>query len=302
MRLLGFNVGGTTCAAVVGTDDGTIVARKRWASHAERGPEPMIADLLSAASELAAAHGEPDAVGVAIGGPMNAKTGTLYDPPHLPGWTALPLADRLRKSLGVSVRVEHDAAACAFAEYLWGDNDGASDVAYVACGTGFGAGYIANGRIVHGAKGYSTELGHVRYADDGPTEFGKRGSAEAYCSANGLSGLAAWRFPSRWSAAPPTPAEVTALAAAGDLDATVVLAINARAVGEMCAVLADAMFPERMLLGSLARYAGEGWVDDVRRAFFAQVHPIVRKHCDLRAATLGADLQDLGALAAALGG
>lgn len=302
MRLLGFNVGGTTCAAVMGTDSGTIVGRKRWPSNTARGPEPMLAEFLAATDELCKLHGEPDAVGVAIGGPMNAKTGTIYDPPHLPGWTNLPLRDRLQKALGVSVSVEHDAAACAFAEYLWGANDGSADVAYVTCGTGFGAGYVAGGRIVRGARGYSTELGHVRYADDGPVGFGKRGSAEAYCSASGLSALAAWRFPSRWSAEPPSPEQVTALAAEGDLDATVVMAINARAVGEMCAVLADAMFPERLLIGSLARYAGEAWVDDVRRAFLAQVSPVVRKNCTVTAATLGADLQDLGSLAAALGG
>ena len=296
--LLGLDVGGTKCAAIIGDDAGAVLDRREWASDAARGPGPMIADLLRHGRELLAAHGDATACGVSIGGPLNVDAGVILSPPNLPGWDAVPLKARLAEALAMPVRVEHDAAACILAEFHWGAARGASPACYLTCGTGFGVGLLVGGVPHYGARGNTCEIGHVRYRDDGPLAFGKRGCFEAFGAGSSLGRIAAWRFPERWPHPPGGP-ELSALARAGDADAADVLAINARAVGDACALLADLLVPEVIVLGSLAAYLGEPWLAQVRRAYEAEVLPSTAAACRIVPSGLGSRLQDCSALAAA---
>jgi glucokinase len=258
----------------------------------------MIADLLREARALMNVHHGVVACGVSIGGPLDAKQGVILSPPNLPGWDQIPLREQLSAALSLPVRVEHDAAACAVAEYRWGAARGASPACYLTCGTGFGVGILFGGVPHYGAGGNTCEIGHVRYRIDGPTAFGKQGSFEAYCAGSSLSRLAAWRFPQRWST-PPSGPELSALAQSGDADADEVLAISARAVGDACALLADLLVPEVIVLGSLATYLGQPWITRVRSAFEAEALPSAAGACRIVPSALGRRLQDCSALAAA---
>jgi glucokinase len=197
---LGLDIGGTKCAAVLGTGAGEIVDRIEWPSLAHRGHEPMLRELVAHARQLIEQRSRVIAVGASIGGPLDAANGIIYSPPNLPGWDAVPLKAVLERELKLPARIEHDAAACALAEYRWGAGRSASRLVYLTCGTGFGAGLIIDGAIYRGAGGRSVEIGHARYRDDGPIAFGKRGSNEAFCAAEALGRLAAWQFPVRWPA------------------------------------------------------------------------------------------------------
>jgi glucokinase len=207
-----------------------------------------------------------------------------------------PLAARLREVLGRPVHVHHDAAACALAEYRWGADRGAHGIAYLTCGTGFGAGIAIGGRAHYGSRGYSPELGHIRYRDDGPDVFGKPGSFESFGAASALPKLARLRDPSYDAA---TGAEVAQRAARGDAPAREVIAENAAAVGAACALLADLLVLDVIVLGSLAAYLGEPWIARVRETFVREALPHHAAACTVRAASLP-DLQDLSGLAAAV--
>jgi len=298
--LLGLDIGGTKCAALVGTSDGEVLERREWQSDVPRGPQPMIADLLHYARDLICAHPGIHAVGVPIGGPLNAARGIIQSPPNLPGWDNIPLQEILERELALPVRIEHDAAACAVAERLWGAARGLDHVAYLTCGTGFGVGLILGGRVHYGAQGHNCEIGHARYREDGPTAFGKRGSLEAYCAGSSLARLAAWKFPNRWADHPPTSPQIGALAQQGDPEACEIVAINATAVGHTCALLADLFFPEMIVLGSLASYLGDPWLAKVHEAFDSEALPDAVKSCQICPAGLGRRLQDCSALAAAM--
>lgn len=298
--ILGFDVGGTKCAALVGNVRGDVIERREWPSHAKRGPQAMLADFLSAAQSLRAAHPGVQACGVSIGGPLDANEGVIYSPPNLPGWDAIPLKQQLQTALGLPVFVEHDAAACAWAEYLWGQPRATGNLIYITSGTGFGAGYILQGQIYRGAKGRSPEIGHARFAEDGPFAYEKTGSVEAFCSGNSLSRLAAWKFPQRWSTNPPAGAELGKLAAAGDADAAAVITHSAHATGQVCANLIDTFAPEVLVLGSLARHLGEAWVAQVKEVCQREALPGLHELCLVRATSLDSRLQDCSTLAIAL--
>ena len=96
-----------------------------------------------------------------------------------------------------------------------------------------------------------------------------------------------------------TGAEVAARAAQGDAVAQAAIEQNAAAVGAACAMLADLLVLDVIVLGSLASYLGEPWIDRVRAQFAREA---LRHHvaaCTVRAASLP-NVQDLSGIAAAL--
>ncbi len=155
---------------------------------------------------------------------------------------------------------------------------------------------MIGGRAIYGANGASSELGHVRYRDDGPDVFGKPGSFESYGSGSVLPALAR-RHDASFDAT--TGAEVAERAARGDPVAQAAIEDNARAVGAACALLADLLVLDVIVLGSLATYLGEPWIERVRATFAREALPDRVASCTLRPRSLE-DLQDLSGLAAAL--
>lgn len=305
IRLLGLDIGGTKSAALVGTEQGQVLARQQWPSQATRGPQAMIAQLVEQASLLLKQYPDVVRVGVSIGGPLDSRAGVIHSPPNLPGWDAIPLADRLSRSLERPVKVEHDAAACALAEATWGVGQSFGDqptLLYLTCGTGFGAGLVLAGRAWYGRGGRSPEVGHIRLAEQGPTAFGQIGSAEAFCAGASLPKIAAWKYPGRWSDRPPDGRQLKELWDQGDADATEVISLNARMTGRVCAMLADSLMPDVIVLGSLARYLGDGWLTLVRRTYENEsLSDASGGRAPVVASALGTRLQDLSALAAAMG-
>lgn len=293
-NLIGINVGGTTTSVVFGGPDATIRARRSWPTRSERGPGHFVEAIVSAANELCAA---PDAVGLSIGGPLDVCRGVLIDPPHLAGLAGFAVRDALAARFAAPVVMHHDAAACALAEWRWGTAAGAAGIAYLTCGTGFGCGLVMDGRVRYGSDGRSPEIGHVRYRDDGPEIFEKPGCYEGYGSAKALALLARWRDPVHFADA--GPERIVALAAAGDPVAREAVLMNERAVGSACAMLADLLALDVIVLGSLATYLGEPWIETVRDVARHEVLPLNARQCAVRGPSIDA-IQDRGALAAAV--
>ncbi len=290
--LAGVNIGGTTTSVVAGTADGTIRERRAWPTQARDG-EALYATIRETLRAIAS---EARTVGVAVGGPMNAREGVVVAAPHLPGLHGFPLRERLLADLARPVAVHHDAAACALAEYRWGADRDATGLVYLTCGTGFGAGLVLDGRARYGRDGSSSEIGHVRYRDDGPDVFGKPGCFESYGSASALPALARRHDPAFDA---PTGEEVARRAARGEAVARRAIEENADAVGAACALLADLLLADTIVLGSLATYLGDPWIARVRETFAREALPGRARACTLRPPSLPA-VQDLSGLAAAL--
>jgi len=298
--ILGWDVGGTKSAAIVASRAGEVLSREQWPSRAERGWQAMLGDFINHAGRLRQQFAAIAGVGVSIGGPLNPLTGVILSPPHLPHWDRVPLVAELQRRLALPVVAEHDAAACLLAEWLWGGARGTTHAVYVTCGTGCGAGILVGGRILRGPDGQTPEVGHIRLAPDGPLMFGKAGCTESFCSGEGIARLAAWMFPERFDAPVPTR-RLAELAAGGDADARAVLVESARRTGQLIALLADTFSPQVVLLGSLARYFGPWWVEEVASAFVAEALPANSAQTRIAPAELGEDLQDLSAIAAWIG-
>jgi len=297
--ILGLNIGGTNCSAVVGTAGGRILSASQWPTPSEGGYVMVLAKLGEQSRRLLADF-EVERVGVAIGGPLDIEKGVILSPPNLPGWNNVPLRSLIEKALSLPVHIEHDAAACAFAEYLWGAGAGARRLAYLTCGSGFGVGLVFDGQIYRGTVSRMPEIGHIQLLSGSPnpavpSAFGIPGSAEALCSAKGLARIASWKFPETWPTQP-EPGEVSRLFHSGFADATEVVQLHAGFVGQVCAILSDLLGCDRILLGSLSSYLGETWVEMVAESSAQRsLHS-----AEIMAAGLGNRLQNFSALAAGL--
>lgn len=100
-------------------------------------------------------------IGIAAPGPLDHRTGIVFDPPNMPGWNRVPLRDLFAERFHVPIYVENDANTCCLGEYMFGAGRGYDTVVYMTISTGIGGGVIINGEIMEGASGIAAELGHM---------------------------------------------------------------------------------------------------------------------------------------------
>jgi glucokinase len=100
-------------------------------------------------------------IGICAPGPLNPKKGLVINPPNLPGWVNIRLAEMISTHFGLPAKVENDANAAGLAEALFGAAVRYRDVLYATVSTGIGTGLIIDKQIYHGKNGVAAEGGHV---------------------------------------------------------------------------------------------------------------------------------------------
>lgn len=305
---VGFDVGGTKCAAVTGVvENGNvrILAREAFATPASQ--EEALDTLCELAKKLA---GEEEILGIGIssGGPMNTATGELCNPPNLPGWSGLSLTDYATKHLNAPAVLENDANACALAEWRWGAGKGSSIMLFLTFGTGLGAGIVIGGKVLQGACGNAGELGHWRLADAGPSGYGKVGAFEGFCSGGGIAQLAqsvGLSYAQRGEAPAwyngEISAKTVALAAAeGDKAAIEVFDESARRLGQGLSFVMDLLNPDCIVIGSVYTRAEALFQKEMHRVLQKEVLPASYAACRVVPAKLGDAIGDYAALSLAV--
>jgi glucokinase len=126
-------------------------------------------------------------MGIGFPGPLNAETGTIFNPPNLNGWDSVPLRNILEKELGVPVAIENDANAAALGEWWRGAGSGTHSLFCITLGTGVGGGIIMDGKVWHGASSIAGEIGHTTVIRDGiKCTCGNIGCLETYACSGGI--------------------------------------------------------------------------------------------------------------------
>jgi len=104
---------------------------------------------------------------IAVPGLIDRARGVVVAAPNL-GWSEVPLAESLNRSLGdrVPVAVDNDANCSARAESLHGVASGVDDFVYLTGTVGLGAGIVSGGQVLRGSRGLAGEVGHLQVGDD----------------------------------------------------------------------------------------------------------------------------------------
>jgi len=300
---LGIDIGGTKCAVILGDALGNVVGRLERATRdgldSWPAAAPTLISLISCLlKENQITAGDLKSIGVSCGGPLSSANGTILSPPNLPGWTEVPIRDFLsRQFVGLPVFVENDANATALAEHRWGAGKGYSSLAYLTCGTGIGAGIVLEGKLFRGKSDFAGEVGHAVIIPNGPLCLcGKRGCLEAIASGGAIGRIGAKFFgdPSM------SGKDVINLAKSGNVDAVRVLREAAFYLGIGIANLLQTLDLELIIIGSLATYAGDEYLDTVRETVKENTWPSIADSAHIVCSGLGERTQDLAALAIAL--
>ena len=193
--IIGLDMGGTNIRTAAVSRSGEVLLMMRGPARAKGSAMDTVANIseqVLALQDAARRAGlaRAIAIGIAVPGPLNVRTGVIYAAPHVKAWRSFPLRRHLQRVLKRRIVVENDANAWALGEYWRGAARGCKNVVLLTLGTGVGGGLIIDGNIVHGRSGMAAELGHICVEPEGmPCDCGAHGCLEAYVSASGLCGL-----------------------------------------------------------------------------------------------------------------
>lgn len=314
---LGFDIGGTKSAAVLGRENaGGIerVGRVQLPTDLKRKPAEFLESLFTLADGLLEMNGVPRAgtlgAGISCGGPLDSTKGIILSPPNLPRWDNVPIAELTASRFSTKARLQNDANACALAELKYGAAKGYRHVVFLTFGTGMGAGLILNGKLYEGATGLAGEAGHIRLAESGPLGYGKAGSFEGFCSGGGIARLAeamasealrsGVKVPFAAGGLETVSAKAVAEAAeAGDPLATEIYRICGRYLGRGLSILMDILNPEIIVIGSIFARSEALLRETMLEAVNAEALPQTRSACRVVPTGLGEALGDYAALATA---
>ncbi|MGF7082246.1 ROK family protein [Mucilaginibacter sp. UYCu711] len=317
--LLGFDIGGTKCAVVIGSapGDGPMEIIDKVIVPTTQPPYEMIEALFTAAEELLAKHKVLNAglrgIGISCGGPLNSKKGLILSPPNLPGWDNIPMVEMTEARFGKKALLQNDANACAVAEWKYGAGKGYENVIFLTFGTGMGAGLILNGRLYSGTTDFAGEVGHLRLSDMGPVGFGKAGSFEGWCSGGGIAQLAQIKVRERLQMGekvsfcnspddlPKLTAKVVAEAAhTGDELAIAIYNTCAEYLGRGLSLLIDILNPEVIIMGSIYGRARSLLDARMMQVIERETYIGSRSVCKIVPAGLGENIGDMAALSLAI--
>ena len=182
-RALGIDIGGTKIACGLVHPDGTV---DEVATVPTAGTGQAVVDQVAALVEDYRTRHAPTAVGLVVPGGVDPRTGIVSAAANL-DWTDLDLAAALRLPPSITVHVDNDADAAAWAEHRFGGHPCGDSLVLITVGTGIGGGIVVDDRVVRGATGAGGEIGHLPLVPAGrPCECGSRGCWEQYASGRAL--------------------------------------------------------------------------------------------------------------------
>jgi glucokinase len=184
--VIGIDLGGTKIDMGLVDPHNRITARRRLPTGDADGPQAVVERIAQSIAELTKELPDNEkiaALGVCTPGPVDHQSGTILDPPNIPGLHHTPFRDMLSERLDLPVSLEHDAKAAALGDFYYGAGRDADSMVYVVVGTGVGAAIITEGQIYRGEHNYAGEFGHMtldRYGD--LCSCGSRGCVETFMS------------------------------------------------------------------------------------------------------------------------
>jgi predicted NBD/HSP70 family sugar kinase len=174
-----------------------LVSWRRAFSGLDSSPAKAIAAIAALARRVVARVSKEGRVvlglTLAVPGLVDDK-GVVRLAPGL-GWQDIDVRDSLVQAMGhpdYPVAVDNDANLAATAEFRYGGHAGTANLVAITGEYGVGAGVIADGRPLRGARGYGGELGHVQVDPAGPRcDCGRQGCLQAVAGIGALLRLVA---------------------------------------------------------------------------------------------------------------
>lgn len=253
-------------------------------------------------------HDDPTivAIGMAVPGPYLRNNGHTAVVSSMQGWRAINFIDEFANSFTVPVFIEQDARAGVLANSLFDPNsNGEPNLAYYLVGEGVGLGVIDHGRIINGALGTATEIGHVSIDVNGkPCDCGNIGCLERYCSTPAIHQMLIDNGTIVIGADSMSHTEACralfALAHHGDEAALAMIRTIGTYLGYGCLIIFNTFNPHTIVIGDIVSEAGQPLLDEIKRTVRQRAIPEIYESTTIRLTTMPTDAAVLGAAAVAI--
>ena len=188
--VVGIDIGGTKTKIGLVNREGHCLENTWFRTREYLDLDDYLDKVVSVTEELKSKFPEElNVLGCGIGAPnASSRNGTIVSASNLAWKGIVPIVDKMQERMPIPTRIMNDANAAALGEMLFGNARGMTDFIVITLGTGFGAGIVANGKLIEGYDGFAAELGHVdmTIGDGRVTGQNVKGGLEAYVSATGL--------------------------------------------------------------------------------------------------------------------
>lgn len=179
---VGIDLGGTNMQIGVVDSDCTLLSTAKRKTKPEDGFDAVLERMVSGIDEACQAAKTPIAqlsgIGIGAPGAVDPEEGVVLEAVNL-RWNDVPLANILKKRLGIPAFLDNDVNVAIYGENKLGSGKNAQNILGVWLGTGIGGGLILNGGLYYGHFKTAGEIGHTILFPNNPP--GSR-SLEHNCS------------------------------------------------------------------------------------------------------------------------
>jgi glucokinase len=286
----GVDLGASNVRVVIANEDGEIEARRAGPLPAG-SPEAVLATVGRTVDELVRGvwvGAKVAAIGVALPGAVDPRSGTVASIANMPGWDDVPIAALLGGPRGVPVAIENDANAAAVGEGWTGAAKGLRDFVFIALGTGIGSGIVLDGRLHRGAHYLAGEVAFFPM-----TREQLRAGDWEHCLEGAVGGRAAARAATSLLGAHAKTGDVFDAARGGEPAAVAWLAEVQEYIAMAVADIAALLDPEAIVFGGgVAAAQGEWFLAPIREMAL----PCAPGKPKIVLSALGEDAQIIGAV------
>jgi glucokinase-like ROK family protein len=235
-------------------------------------------------------------VGIEMPGMVDSKTG--INKTYM--ISDQPVARVFEKKFGLTVLIENDAKARAFAELRFGLARTRRNVLVLHLDWGIGLGLIVNGKLYKGRDGFAGEFGHLPMVDNGILcKCGKQGCLETIASGVAIirmarEGMKAGRtsIPELLPDHDPEKIEISSVvkaAALGDQYSVSILASVGHWLGKGFSYLIQVFNPELIVLGGKLAEAGPYIMPPIQQSIQTFCNPELSNELEIKLSELGSE-------------
>ncbi|MED2982866.1 ROK family protein [Bacillus thuringiensis] len=158
---IAFDIGGTQIKYGIVSEIGRVLKRKTVATEIHLGGEQIIQKLIYVSKKIMNEH-TIAGIGISTTGIVDINKGIVTGgADHIPGYSTIPIIDRLPEILKVPVSIDNDVNCAAFGEKWNGSGREKENFIMLTLGTGIGGAIFIDGELYRGHSFSAGEWGNM---------------------------------------------------------------------------------------------------------------------------------------------
>ncbi|MDA2517251.1 ROK family protein [Bacillus cereus] len=158
---IAFDIGGTQIKYGIVSEIGRVLKRKTVATEIHSGGEQIIQKLIYVSKKIMNEH-TIAGIGISTTGIVDINKGIVTGgADHIPGYSTIPIIDRLQEILKVPVLIDNDVNCAAFGEKWNGSGREKENFIMLTLGTGIGGAIFIDGELYRGHPFSAGEWGNM---------------------------------------------------------------------------------------------------------------------------------------------